>query len=144
MQSGRCVALAAWFVFLSLANTAQAEDTQECRAALDEFSWVFVEKADYAKLRSRGGLGTALHSVECSQEELIQWHEENGWTHTNTISRAPDWFGVGDWRYQSDSSLRFCRVRPFLTRWRTNGCSGEITIIMFEGRISFIHAGRSK
>ncbi|MEO9821131.1 MAG: hypothetical protein ABJQ34_20970 [Paracoccaceae bacterium] len=137
------VALAAWCIFLSFPNVAQAEDTRECRAALDAFSWVFDEEGSFYKLDSTH-LGRPLHDVKCSQEELIQWLEENEWTHTETISRAADWFGVGDGRFQSDSAVLFCKVRPFLTRWLTDGCSGNIFISMFEGRISFIHVGKGK
>ncbi|MEP5951205.1 MAG: hypothetical protein ABJ249_06330, partial [Lentilitoribacter sp.] len=116
------VALAVWCIFLSLPNAAQAEDTRECRAALDAFSWVFDEEGAFYNLHSPDH-GHLLHGVKCSQEELIQWLEENEWTHSETILRAADWFGAADWRYQSDSSVRFCKVRPFFTRWLTNGCS---------------------
>ncbi|MEP6065057.1 MAG: hypothetical protein ABJ246_04415 [Paracoccaceae bacterium] len=138
------VALAAWCIFLSFPNVAQAEDTRECRAALDAFSWVFDEEGSFYKLGSTH-LGRPLHGVKCSPDELIQWLEENGWTHTETHSRSEvGWSGWGEWRYQSDSSVRFCKVRPFFTRWLTNGCSGYVVIPMFEGRISFIHAGKGK
>ncbi|MEP6017114.1 MAG: hypothetical protein ABJ251_01370 [Paracoccaceae bacterium] len=138
------VALAAWCIFLSLPNAAQAEDTRECRAALDAFSWVFNEEEAFYNLHSKD-LGHSLHGVKCSQEELIQWLEENGWTHTETHSRSEvGWSGWGEWRRRSDGSVSFCKVRPFLTRWLTDGCSGQIVILMFEGRIAFIHAGKGK
>ncbi|MEO9517034.1 MAG: hypothetical protein ABJH45_19115 [Paracoccaceae bacterium] len=70
------VALAVWCVFLTFPNAAQAEDTQECRAALDAFSWVFDEEGAFYNLHSKDH-GHLLHGVKCSQEELIQWLEEN-------------------------------------------------------------------
>ncbi|MEP6265707.1 MAG: hypothetical protein ABJ139_00015 [Paracoccaceae bacterium] len=137
------VALAVWCIFLSFPNVAQAEDTRECRAALDALSWVFDEEDTFYNLHSPDH-GHLLHGVKCSQEELIQWLEEHEWTLTGTSSHAASWSGWGEWRRRSDGSVRFCKVRPFFTRWLTDGCSGQIAILMFEGRIAFIHAGKGK
>ncbi len=117
-----------------------AEEPTPCADTLSELSWALENTEQYNHLNSDQS-GDALHGLACEEDEIIHWFERHSWSLLPGISVDGASFGTGADSYQADRGLVFCLPRKFPFRWRTNGCSAQVSVLLFEGKITHLIAG---
>lgn len=85
-------------------------------------------------------LGAALLGAECDEETLVAFFAAWGWELIGVYHRQSEG-GPSDARYRSDINIGFCRPRPIPWRWVFRRCKATAGILMFENRITRVHAG---
>ena len=119
---------------------SHAEEPTPCIATLSVLSWALDGTEQYSHLNSNQS-GDALHGVGCKKDEVIDWFERHSWSLLRRVSVDGPSFGTGADSYQADRGLVFCLPRKFPFRWRTNGCVAQVSVLLFEGKITHLIAG---
>lgn len=123
---------------------SHAEEPTPCADTLSELSWTLEDTEQYRHLNSNQS-GGALHGLACEKVEIIDWFERHSWSLLRSVSvdaaSFGTGFGTGADSYQADRGLVFCLPRKFPFRWRTNGCSAQASVLLFEGKITHLIAG---
>ncbi len=117
-----------------------AEEPTPCTTTLSELSWTLDGTEQYSHLNSDQS-GGALHGLACEEDEIIYWFERHSWSLLRRVSVDGVSFGTGADSYRADRGLVFCLPRKFPFRWRTNGCSAQVSVLLFEGKITHLIAG---
>ncbi|WP_066607856.1 hypothetical protein [Celeribacter halophilus] len=117
-----------------------AAEPTPCADTLSELSWALEDTEQYIHLNSDRS-GDALHGVGCKEDEVIDWFERHSWSLLRRVSVDGPSFGTGADSYRADRGLVFCLPRKFPFRWRTNGCVAQISVLLFEGKITHLIAG---
>ncbi|WP_417244904.1 hypothetical protein [Celeribacter sp.] len=117
-----------------------AEEPTPCADTLSELSWTLENTEQYRHLNSDQS-GDALHGLACEEDEIIHWFERHSWSFLRSVSVDGASFGTGADSYQADRGLVFCLPRKFPFRWRTNACSAQVSVLLFEGKITHLIAG---
>jgi hypothetical protein len=123
---------------------SHAEEPTRCTATLSDLSWALDGTEQYSHLNSDQSGGT-LHGLACEEDEIIHWFERHSWSLLRRVSvdgvSFGTGFGSGADSYRADRGLVFCLPRKFPFRWRTNGCSAQVSVLLFEGKITHLIAG---
>lgn len=120
----------------------QAAAEKDCEAHLSALNWALVDGA-YSELgwdRS----GAALSGLACDEPTLTNWFETSGWKLTKAVDLTGGRYGSAADGYRADRGLVYCLPRALLMRWRTGGCSASASVLMFEGKITWVTAGPTK
>lgn len=135
-----CLHIIASLWFVGAAQQVAAEN--DCKVHLTALNWALVD-GPYSELgwdRS----GAALSGVACDETTINNWFEASGWRLTKAVSLTGGRYGSGTDSYLADRGLVYCLPRALLMRWRTGGCSASASVLMFEGKITWVTAGPTK
>ncbi|MDU9004542.1 hypothetical protein [Sedimentitalea todarodis] len=127
----------------AIAGTSQpAVADGDCEAKLSALDWVLSDGA-YSEL-SWDRSGASLSGIACSETTINAWFETGGWRLAKAVDLTGGRYGRAEASYRADRGLVFCLPRPWFARWRTGGCLAESSVLMFEGKITWVTSGPTK
>lgn len=127
-------------LWLGVPAVSYGAEQAGCAISLSKLSWVLQKGGPYDQLNSDKS-GAELHGVKCDEAEIINWFEANAWRHQKSVSPKGASFGGGSQEYRADRGVVFCLPRRFLFRLLTGGCSAQVSVLLFQGKITHLTAG---